>query len=152
MRADRCEEQRRRLAESLRAAEAAAAAEERCRQRLRAEQERLANSARRLRDRLQQGGLSARDGQVSAEWQTLGRQGVVALQRSLEQAARQRRNADGGLQAARSAVNRASAALSAVEERLEQRRAERDKQVQEARQEALDELSMRKHFHVWGQL
>ena len=148
VRNERCAQRQLELVARQRAAQTAAE-EELAQQRLLAkERERFDRASREMRARLHERGVSAHSGASDAQFQRQAREVLAQLQRRLQDATGARTAAERRAREAQSHFERAHAELRAVRERLGEVHRQSEKRQQEARDEAVDEALLRRHFQA----
>jgi membrane protein involved in colicin uptake len=136
--------ERQRLSTTMREAESALDAAERARQTLAAaRQETLATRDAEAR-RLAEGAVTAAEGQRRMAWERTQRKRDAELARELERAIASHRQAMLEQERAANAFAKADAAVERVEERLARTESARQRAVDAAQQELVDEASMRR--------
>lgn len=142
--------QRTHLAQQIQAERAAAAQAERARQVL-LEALRNEHAARLAEDRrLGESGITAADGQRRAEWEHAMRRTREELTAELDCAVETHRVTLANEEQARRAVDRSDAELKQVQERLDRAELTRQRELERAQQETLDESAMRRYLERNG--
>jgi hypothetical protein len=100
--------------------------------------------------RLGENGITAADGQRRAEWERAMRQTREELTAQLDHAVEAHRAALADEEQARRAVDQSDAELKQVQERLDRAELGRQRERERARQETLDESSMRRFLERNG--